>query len=236
MRIDTILLGFCRDMWSYISIGYFAQKAVAGETGSSVMPHKVNPIDFENCEGNLGIANALFDHLAAKLPVSRWQRDLTDSTAIRAMGTAFGHLVVALASLERGLARVEVNEARIAEDLEAEQAWEVVAEAIQTLMRRHGMPKPYETLKELTRGRRIDRRVIEEFIATLPLDDERQACAARVESAQLRRAGGEAGRAVRAARKADLARGEKVRAGQAIEVVYPHALDRVCGQLALGSL
>jgi adenylosuccinate lyase len=170
-RIDTILLGFCRDMWSYISIGYFAQKAVAGETGSSVMPHKINPIDFENCEGNLGIASALFDHLAQKLPVSRWQRDLTDSTAIRAMGTAFGHLVVALASLERGLARVEVNEARIAEDLEAEQAWEVVAEAIQTLMRRHGLPQPYETLKELTRGRRIDRRVIEEFIATLPLDD-----------------------------------------------------------------
>ncbi len=144
-RIDTILLGFCRDMWSYISIGYFAQKAVAAETGSSVMPHKVNPIDFENCEGNLGIASALFDHLAQKLPVSRWQRDLTDSTAIRAMGTAFGHLVVALASLERGLARVEVNESRIAEDLEAEQAWEVVAEAIQTLMRRHGLPKPYET-------------------------------------------------------------------------------------------
>jgi adenylosuccinate lyase len=171
MRIDTILLGFCRDMWSYISIGYFAQKAVAGETGSSVMPHKVNPIDFENCEGNLGIASALFDHLAAKLPVSRWQRDLTDSTAIRSMGTAFGHLVVALESLQRGLARVEVNERRIAEDLEAEQAWEVVAEAIQTLMRRHGLPKPYETLKELTRGRRIDRRVIEEFIATIPLDD-----------------------------------------------------------------
>jgi adenylosuccinate lyase len=171
MRIDTILLGFCRDMWSYISIGYFAQKAVAGETGSSVMPHKVNPIDFENCEGNLGIASALFDHLAAKLPVSRWQRDLTDSTAIRAMGTAFGHLVVALESLQRGLKRVEVNERRIAEDLEAEQAWEVVAEAIQTLMRRHGLPKPYETLKELTRGRRIDRRVIEEFIATLPLDN-----------------------------------------------------------------
>jgi adenylosuccinate lyase len=171
MRIDTILLGFCRDMWSYISIGYFAQEAVAGETGSSVMPHKVNPIDFENCEGNLGIASALFDHLAAKLPVSRWQRDLTDSTAIRSMGTAFGHLVVALESLERGLARVEVNERRIAEDLEAEQAWEVVTEAIQTLMRRHGLPKPYETLKELTRGRRIDRRVIEEFIATIPLND-----------------------------------------------------------------
>ena len=170
-RIDTILLGFCRDMWNYISIGYFAQQAVAGETGSSVMPHKVNPIDFENCEGNLGIANALFNHLAEKLPISRWQRDLTDSTAIRAMGTAFGHVVVALKSLERGLARVEVNEARIAEDLDAEQAWEVVAEAIQTLMRRHGMPRPYETLKELTRGRRIDRRVIEEFIASLPLDE-----------------------------------------------------------------
>jgi adenylosuccinate lyase len=131
----------------------------------------VNPIDFENCEGNLGIANALFDHLAQKLPVSRWQRDLTDSTAIRAMGTAFGHLVVALASLERGLARVEVNESRIAEDLEAEQAWEVVAEAIQTLMRRHAMPRPYETLKELTRGRRIDGQMIKEFIATLPLDE-----------------------------------------------------------------
>ncbi len=171
MRIDTILLGFCRDMWSYISIGYFVQQVVAGETGSSVMPHKVNPIDFENCEGNLGIANALFQHLADKLPISRWQRDLTDSTAIRSMGTAFGHMVVALKSLERGLARVEVNEARIAEDLDAEQAWEVVAEAIQTLMRRHGMPRPYETLKELTRGRRIDRRVIEEFIASLPLDE-----------------------------------------------------------------
>jgi adenylosuccinate lyase len=171
MRIDTILLGFCRDMWSYISIGYFAQQVVAGETGSSVMPHKVNPIDFENCEGNLGIANALFAHLADKLPISRWQRDLTDSTAIRSMGTAFGHMIVALKSLERGLARAEVNEARIAEDLDAEQAWEVVAEAIQTLMRRHGLPRPYETLKELTRGRRIDRRVIDEFIASLPLDE-----------------------------------------------------------------
>jgi adenylosuccinate lyase len=171
MRIDTILLGFCRDMWSYISIGYFIQKVVEGETGSSVMPHKVNPIDFENCEGNLGIANALLGHLAEKLPVSRWQRDLTDSTAIRSMGTAFGHVIVALKSLERGLARVEVNQARIAEDLDAEQAWEVVAEAIQTLMRRHRMARPYETLKELTRGRRIDRKVIEEFIESLPLDE-----------------------------------------------------------------
>jgi adenylosuccinate lyase len=171
MRIDTILLGFCRDMWSYISIGYFIQKVVEGETGSSVMPHKVNPIDFENCEGNLGIANALLGHLAEKLPVSRWQRDLTDSTAIRSMGTAFGHVIVALKSLERGLARVEVNEARISEDLDAEQAWEVVAEAIQTLMRGHGMARPYETLKELTRGRRIDRKVIEEFIESLTLDE-----------------------------------------------------------------
>jgi adenylosuccinate lyase len=175
MRLDTILLGFCQDMWSYISIGYFAQKAVAGETGSSTMPHKVNPIDFENCEGNLGIANALFGHLASKLPISRWQRDLTDSTALRAIGTAFGHLIVALASLERGMARVEVNEGRIAEDLDSEQAWEVVAEAIQTLMRRHGMPRPYETLKELTRGRHINRTVVQEFIASLPLDETAKA-------------------------------------------------------------
>jgi adenylosuccinate lyase len=170
-RIDTILLGFCRDIWGYIALGYFAQKAVRGEVGSSVMPHKVNPIDFENAEGNLGIASALFEHLAAKLPISRWQRDLTDSTALRSIGTAFGHLVVALAALERGLARVEVNERRITADLEAEQAWEVVAEAIQTLMRRHGMPRPYETLKELTRGRPVSRRTIEEFLNTLPLKD-----------------------------------------------------------------
>jgi adenylosuccinate lyase len=144
---------------------------VKGETGSSVMPHKINPIDFENAEGNFGIATALFEHLATKLPVSRWQRDLTDSTAIRAVGTACGHLIVALSSLGRGLDRVEVNERRIAEDFDAEQTWEVVAEAIQTLMRRHGMPRPYETLKELTRGRRVDRALIEEFIAALPLKD-----------------------------------------------------------------
>ncbi len=170
-RIDTILLGFCRDMWGYIALGYFAQKVVKGETGSSVMPHKVNPIDFENAEGNLGIANALFEHLAAKLPISRWQRDLTDSTALRSIGTAFGHQVVALAALERGLARIEVNERRIADDLDAEQAWEVVAEALQTLMRRYGMPRPYETLKELTRGRPVNRRMIEEFMKSLPLKD-----------------------------------------------------------------
>ncbi|HKM99623.1 MAG TPA: adenylosuccinate lyase [Candidatus Binataceae bacterium] len=170
-RIDTILLGFCRDMWAYISIGYFTQKIVKGETGSSVMPHKVNPIDFENAEGNFGVASALLDHLAGKLPISRWQRDLTDSTALRAIGTAFGHVVVALASVERGLNRVEVNERRINEDLDDEQAWEVVAEGIQTLMRRHGLPRPYEKLKELTRGRRVDRGLIEEFIAALPLKD-----------------------------------------------------------------
>ena len=175
-RIDTILLGFCRDMWAYISIGYFTQKAVKGETGSSVMPHKVNPIDFENAEGNFGIATALLEHLAAKLAISRWQRDLTDSTALRAIGTAFGHVVVALASVERGLNRVEVNERRIAEDIDDEQAWEVVAEGVQTLMRRHGLPRPYETLKELTRGRRVDRRLIQEFVEALPLaDDAREA-------------------------------------------------------------
>jgi adenylosuccinate lyase len=170
-RINTILLGFCRDMWAYISIDYFSQKTVEGETGSSVMPHKVNPIDFENAEGNLGIASALLDHLAAKLPISRWQRDLTDSTALRSIGTAFGHVIVSLAALERGLNRVEVNEQRIAADLDDEQAWEVVAEGLQTLMRRHGLPRPYETLKELTRGRRVDQRIIREFIEALPLND-----------------------------------------------------------------
>ncbi len=170
-RIDTILLGFCRDMWAYISIGYFKQKAVKGETGSSVMPHKVNPIDFENCEGNLGLANSIFDHLGAKLPISRWQRDLTDSTALRSVGTAFGHVVVALAALMSGMARAEVNEHRIAQDFDAEQSWEVVAEAIQTLMRRHGLPHPYETLKELTRGRPVTRKLVEEFIDALPLDE-----------------------------------------------------------------
>ena len=171
-RIDTILLGFCRDVWSYISIGYFSQKAVKGETGSSVMPHKVNPIDFENAEGNFGIASALLEHLASKLPISRWQRDLTDSTVLRSIGTAFGHVVVAFAALERGLNRIEVNEKRIAEDLDAEQAWEVVAEGVQTLMRRHGLPRPYETLKDLTRGRRVDRRVIQEFVEALPLEED----------------------------------------------------------------
>jgi adenylosuccinate lyase len=170
-RVDAILLGFCRDIWGYISLGYFTQKAVAGEVGSSVMPHKVNPIDFENCEGNLGLASALFGHLARKLPVSRWQRDLSDSTALRGMGTAFGHVIVALSSLERGLAKLELDQTRVAADLEDEEAWGIVAEAIQTLMRRHGLEHPYERLKELTRGRKVSRETIEEFIAELPLDD-----------------------------------------------------------------
>ncbi len=171
-RIDTILLGFARDMWGYIALGYFGQRTVKGEVGSSVMPHKVNPIDFENCEGNLGLATALFQHLAAKLPVSRWQRDLSDSTAMRALGTAFGHLMVALEALGRGLGRVELNAARIAADLEAEGSWEVLAEAVQTVMRRHGLEDPYERLKELTRGRAIDREAMRGFIAALELPPE----------------------------------------------------------------
>ena len=168
-RIDTILLGFCRDMWSYISIGYFRQRSIKGETGSSVMPHKVNPIDFENAEGNFGVANALFDHLAAKLPISRWQRDLSDSTALRALGPAFGHAMVALSSLEKGLTKIEINEERIAQDVDAEESWEVVSEAIQTLLRRHGYPRPYEALKELTRGRTVDQKRIQRFIESLNL-------------------------------------------------------------------
>jgi adenylosuccinate lyase len=136
------------------------------------MPHKVNPIDFENCEGNLGLATAVFQHLAAKLPVSRWQRDLSDSTAMRALGTAFGHLMVALEALKRGLDRVELNAARIAADLDAEGSWEVLAEAVQTVMRRQGLEDPYERLKELTRGRAIDREAMHTFIASLDLPPE----------------------------------------------------------------
>jgi adenylosuccinate lyase len=172
VRIDTILLGFARDMWGYIALGYFSQRTVKGEVGSSVMPHKVNPIDFENCEGNLGIATALFQHLATKLPVSRWQRDLSDSTAMRAFGTAFGHLMVALHALGRGLERIELDGPRIAADLQADGAWEVLAEAVQTVMRRHALEDPYERLKELTRGRAIDREAMRSFIATLELPHE----------------------------------------------------------------
>lgn len=180
IRIGTILISFARDIWGYVALGYFTQKTVAGEVGSSVMPHKVNPIDFENCEGNLGVANAMFEHLAAKLPIARWQRDLSDSTAMRAMGNAFGHVTIALDSLVRGLGKLELNEARLTADFAAEKSWEVVAEAIQTLMRRQGLEQPYERLKELTRGRPVNRKLIEEFVATLPLDD-----AARAELARL---------------------------------------------------
>jgi adenylosuccinate lyase len=171
VRINTILIDLARDMWGYISRHYFTQRPVAGEVGSSTMPHKINPIDFENCEGNLGIASALFQHLAIKLPVSRFQRDLSDSTALRSIGSAFGHVVIALAALDRGLGLVEINRTRIAQELAEEQSWEVVSEAIQTLMRRCGLPNPYETLKELTRGRVMSRQVIEEFIAGLPLEE-----------------------------------------------------------------
>ncbi|MBF6571505.1 MAG: adenylosuccinate lyase [Candidatus Binataceae bacterium] len=170
VRIDTILLDFARDMWGYISLGYFRQQPVKGEVGSSTMPHKVNPIDFENAEGNLGLATALFQHLATKLPISRWQRDLSDSTAFRSFGTAFGHLTIALDSLARGLSRVELDQGRMAAGLDDPQAFEVLAEAIQTLMRRHGVPNSYEQLKELTRGRIIDRAAIEKFVAGLPLE------------------------------------------------------------------
>ncbi|MGH7905035.1 MAG: adenylosuccinate lyase [Candidatus Binataceae bacterium] len=169
-RIDTVLLDFARDMWGYVSLGYFRQRPIKGEVGSSTMPHKVNPIDFENAEGNLGLATALFQHLSVKLPVSRWQRDLSDSTAMRATGTAFGHLMIALDSLCRGLNRVELDEKRIAAEIDDDRAWEVLAEAIQTAMRRHGLENGYDKLKELTRGRLIDGVAIKQFISSLPLE------------------------------------------------------------------
>jgi adenylosuccinate lyase len=168
-RYNNILIDFCRDVWSYISIGYFKQKTVAGEVGSSTMPHKVNPIDFENAEGNLGIANALFDHLAAKLPVSRWQRDLTDSTVLRNMGVGFAYTSIALQSALRGIGKLDINEQRLADDLDSN--WEVLAEPIQTVMRRYGIEKPYEKLKELTRGTRVDQAGMQAFIETLDLPD-----------------------------------------------------------------
>ena len=172
-RIDTILVDLCRDIWGYISQGYFKQSVKAGEVGSSTMPHKVNPIDFENAEGNFGIANALFEHFAAKLPISRWQRDLTDSTVLRALGTAFGHTLIGYDALLRGLNKLTVNPERLAADLDA--AWEVLAEAVQTVMRRHGLPNPYEQLKALTRGHGINQQSMREFITTLELPaDARQ--------------------------------------------------------------
>ena len=173
-RSNTILIDFARDIWGYISLGYFRQTLKAGEVGSSTMPHKVNPIDFENAEGNFGIANALFEHFSAKLPISRWQRDLTDSTVLRALGTAFGHALVALDSLSKGVAKLQVDVARLDADLEA--SWEVLAEAVQTVMRRHGLANPYEQLKALTRGQGITRESMRVFIETLalPEDDKRR--------------------------------------------------------------
>jgi adenylosuccinate lyase len=166
-RANTILIDLARDIWGYISLGYFKQTLKAGEVGSSTMPHKVNPIDFENAEGNFGLANALLGHFAEKLPISRWQRDLTDSTVLRALGTAFGHTLVALESLKKGLGKLNVNAERIAADLDA--SWEVLAEAVQTVMRRYGLPEPYEQLKALTRGHGITRESMREFIGGLDL-------------------------------------------------------------------
>jgi len=168
-RANTILIDLCRDVWGYISLGYFKQALKAGEVGSSTMPHKVNPIDFENAEGNFGLANALFAHFSEKLPISRWQRDLTDSTVLRALGTAFGHTQIALDSLLRGLDKLNVNSERLAADLDA--SWEVLAEAVQTVMRRHGLPEPYEQLKALTRGQGITRESMRTFITGLALPE-----------------------------------------------------------------
>jgi adenylosuccinate lyase len=166
-RANTVLLDLDRDLWGYIALGYFRQKPKAGEVGSSTMPHKVNPIDFENSEGNVGIANALLRHLADKLPVSRWQRDLSDSTALRNAGNALGHTLLAWNACLRGLGKLEADPARMAEDLDAN--WEVLAEPVQQVMRRYGVPQAYEKLKALTRGRRLDRRALAAFVRTLPI-------------------------------------------------------------------
>ena len=166
-RFNTILIDFDRDIWSYISLGYFKQKTVAGEVGSSTMPHKVNPIDFENSEGNLGIANAVMAHLAEKLPISRWQRDLTDSTVLRNIGTGLAHSLIAYRATLRGVSKLELNAMVIDRDIDA--CWEILAEPIQTVMRRYRIEKPYEKLKELTRGKQIDKQSVQEFVETLSI-------------------------------------------------------------------
>jgi len=168
-RFNVILIDFARDIWAYISLGYFTQKTIAGEVGSSTMPHKVNPIDFENAEGNFGLANAIFDHLAMKLPISRWQRDLTDSTVLRNLGVGIAHAVIANDSLLRGIGKLEANPERLREDLDA--TWEVLAEAVQTVMRRYGVEQPYEKLKELTRGKGISADSLRAFIDTLDIPE-----------------------------------------------------------------
>ena len=169
-RFNTILIDFDRDVWGYISLGYFKQKTVAGEIGSSTMPHKVNPIDFENSEGNLGIANAILQHLASKLPISRWQRDLTDSTVLRNLGVGFAHGVIAYESTLKGISKLEVNIQRIAEDLN--NSWEVLAEPVQTVMRRYAVPEAYEKLKELTRGKGITPEAMQAFVDSLEIPQE----------------------------------------------------------------
>ena len=169
-RFNTILVDFNRDIWGYISLGYFKQKTVAGEIGSSTMPHKVNPIDFENSEGNLGLANAILHHMAAKLPLSRWQRDLTDSTVLRNMGVGAAYSLIAYESALKGIGKLQLNEARLAEDLD--NSWEVLAEPIQTVMRRYGIDQPYEKLKELTRGRAMSAEVIRDFVSRLELPEQ----------------------------------------------------------------
>ena len=168
-RFNTILIDFNRDIWGYISLGYFKQKTIAGEVGSSTMPHKVNPIDFENSEGNLGLANAVLQHLSAKLPVSRWQRDLTDSTVLRNMGVGAAYSLIAYQSALKGIGKLQLNEARLAQDLD--NSWEVLAEPIQTVMRRYGIEKPYEKLKALTRGQDMSAELIQEFVAGLDLPE-----------------------------------------------------------------
>ena len=167
---NTILLDLNRDIWGYISVGYFKQRTKAGEIGSSTMPHKVNPIDFENSEGNLGLANAVLKHMAEKLPISRWQRDLTDSTVLRNLGVGFGYALLAYDSCLRGLNKLEVNPQRLAADLDAN--WEVLAEPVQTVMRRYGIENPYEQLKELTRGKGISQQALQDFIRTLAIPDD----------------------------------------------------------------
>jgi adenylosuccinate lyase len=167
---NTVLLDLDRDLWGYISLGYFTQRLKAGEVGSSTMPHKVNPIDFENSEGNAGVANALLRHLADKLPVSRWQRDLSDSTALRNAGAALGHTLLGYTACLRGLSKLEADGARLAADLEAN--WEVLGEAVQQVMRRHGVPEAYEKLKALTRGKRLGREELAAFVKTLPIPSD----------------------------------------------------------------
>ena len=172
-RFNTILIDFCRDVWGYIALGYFTQKTVAGEVGSSTMPHKVNPIDFENAEGNLGYANAVFNHLSAKLPISRWQRDLSDSTVLRNIGVGIAHSMIAFQSCLKGISKLECHPGKIRSDLD--QAWEVLAEPIQTVMRRYAIDNPYEKLKDLTRGHAVSREIFHDFIKDLDIPNEAKA-------------------------------------------------------------